>query len=108
MTKHEFDIQVALGSISLTNGNVIARIMKITTDPELLKFGVKSGNTRVRAVTSRNKHLPIVSLIRLYLIDGTTTVRDSAQISVHERWDEIDDVFKVVTDYPQMSLKLDD
>ena len=104
----ELKMQISLGTINAISHNKLATMIKHATDLHILEWAFKHNSAKVRAAAIENLNLPIGLFIHAGLFNDTQTEHIAYKITLDNRHQEIIDALKIVTNYPQLSLKLNE
>ncbi len=107
MTKKELNIQIALGTM-ITAPNEIAKIIRKSTDPAVIKWAARHDKMKVREAAAKHSALSPVELLRMRILDSSKVVQRELDTVVTNRIEELLDILKFIEDYPQFNIVFED
>jgi len=107
LTKKELNIQIALGTM-ITEPSKIAKIIKSSDDPAVIKWAARHEKMRVREAAAKHPNLSPVELIRMHITDRSVVVQRELDRVVMHRLFELLDILKFIEDYPQFNIVFKD
>lgn len=102
ITLEEVKAQMAVGALKAPKE--VAAVVKITNDPQLIKWALTSNYYNIRIAAVKHPYCEFGQVIRACLSDESKTVREAARQVIKIRQEELNHFFHLLQNYPQLSF----